>query len=243
MAKGLDITRRVYERLRKPDTESLPYQVIVNNAQDVIARKKLDLTLSAQNNFAVTSEWFGTSSNDFALTDVDANFENIFLPIRVEVGNYEDLNAVGCTIPIVNYEVFPNAPNNVVSFYGNPMRMALNGYANNDATRRFRITYEPDFENINGLKGEISLPAFFTGMIVSETMYMTVLTVEDNSPEWQMFVKQIMRQLEVEIADWRQQWAKFVKKFLGRGSVVKRTFLDNRRGRGFRKHPFRGDFQ
>ncbi len=53
---GLDIVRRVFERLRKPSDTALPYQTALNTVREVIAMKKLDLAMSDQNSLAATSD-------------------------------------------------------------------------------------------------------------------------------------------------------------------------------------------
>lgn len=222
---GQDIVRRVYQRLRRPSQQSLPYQVVLQTVAEVIARKKLDLALSPQNSLATTSRWFTPASTDFALET--KGMSGILLPIRVERRSIGSDWETGEDVPIVNYEVLNTSLNGAISFYGDPVRMVFRDGVDYVTQQEYRVIYEADFEEEFNLRSILGLPAYFAGMVVLEAAWELSLLVDDSSPEWQAFLDRSEKRWATEIADKREGWAKFVRMFRGRATVPKRTFWTN----------------
>lgn len=242
MIDGLAIVQKVYRRLRRPSDLALSYQHILDTIQEVIAQKKLDLSLSTQNSLAVTSDWFTVSSTDFSMEE--QGLQDILLPIRAEYRASDSLLETGLSLPIVNYEVL-NESRGAASFYGSPIRMALRENLETVSQYQFRVIYEPDFADEIDTHSQIDLPNFFVGMIADEATYKLINLVEDNSPDWLMFKKEQRADLALQIADWRVQWDEYVKKFKGRATVPKRTYPHGGYGRGRMRGGvklFRGDY-
>lgn len=224
----LGVVRRVYERLRKPSQQALPYQTVMNTVMEVVARKKLDLALSTQNSLATTSDWFTPSSNDFTLEE--EGFSGIILPIRVERRSSDSVYATGENVPIVNYEVLDTSLVGGISFYGSPLRMAFRDTIDYVGQQQYRIVYESDFIADTTLNCVVGLPQFFASMIVLESSWKLITMVEDSSPEFQAFIQLVSGRWESELMDERESWKHFVRLFKGRAQTPIRRFRDNQMG-------------
>jgi hypothetical protein len=227
MATGLDIVRRVYQRLRKPSQGALPHKQVLAAVQETIARKKLDLALSSQNSLGVMSDWFTPTSPDFDISDV--GISGVMLPIRVETRAADSTWETGEDVPIVNYEALNTSEVGAVSFYGDPLRLAFRDTTDYITLQQYRLVYEPDFYGTTSLGGNIGLPGYFAGMVAAEAAWKLLLEVEDTSPEWMAFASMQEKRLLAEITDYRDVWDTYVKQFKGRAQVPKRTFWQNRR--------------
>jgi hypothetical protein len=230
MKYGQDIVRRVYERLRKPSQQSLPYQTVLSTVAEVVARKKLDLALSSQNSSATTSQWFTPTTADFGLQGV--GLDGILLPIRVERRGIDSDYETGEEVPIVNYEVLNTSNVGAISFYGDPLRMVFRDTLDYITQQQYRVVYESDLATADGrvtLSSVVGLPDFFAGMVVLESIWELIDLVEDTSDEWLAFYKMISPKLEKQIIDKRDGWDRYVRLFKGKAAVPKRTFWDNRR--------------
>lgn len=225
---GLDITRRIYRRLRMPSQTMLPQQAVLDALGEVIARKKLDLALSTQNAEAITSAWFTPASADFPLSDLGLD---VLLPIRVERRAIDSEYETGDQVPIVDYEVLDTDLTGAISFYGNPLRIAFRNQLDYLYEQQYRIVYEEDFTTTTSLAGIVGLPEFFASMLVLETAWKLLNTIEDTSPEFQAFKKEARGDWAIEIADERKAWLRYTQMFKGRAVVPKRTFFQNRRSR------------
>ena len=226
---GLDIVRGVYRRLRTPSQADLPWQDVVNIVGEVIARMKLDLVLSPQNSTAVTSDWFRPSSTDFPLSDV--GFSSILLPIRVERRAIGSDLETGFNVPTVNYEVLDTSTVSGISFYGNPLRIVFRDALDVITGMEYRIVYEDDLAGGISLNSVVGLPSFFKSKAILESAYEAMEIIEDNSPEWLNFVRTFRPSWEMQIGANEIQWRKYIRMFLGKSQVPKRTFFENRRGR------------
>jgi hypothetical protein len=228
MKYGQDIVRRVYERLRKPSQQALPYQTVLSTIGEIVARKKLDLALSSQNSTATTSQWFTPTTADFVLQSV--GLDGILLPVRVERRSADSDYETGEEVPIVNYEVL-NTSLGAISFYGDPLRMVFRDELDYITEQQYRVIYESDVD-VNGvtLNSIIGLPDFFAGMVVVEAVWELIDLVEDTSDEWLAFYKMVGPKLESQILDKRNGWDRYVRMFKGKSAVPKRTFWDNRGG-------------
>lgn len=224
---GLDITRRVYRRLRMPSQTMLPHKVVLETISEVIARKQLDLALSPQNSYAVKSQWFTPSSTDFELDDIGLS---ILLPIRVERRAIGSDYETGEYVPMVNYDVLETSVVGAISFYGDPLRMAFRDQTGYVTEQQYRIVYEADFAGLADLSTAIKLPAYFASMLVLESAYELLEQIDDTSQEFLSFVKMVSGRWEIQIADYRRTWEKYVRDFKGKAQIPKRTFLQNRRG-------------
>jgi hypothetical protein len=228
MKYGQDIVRRVYERLRKPSQQSLPWQTVLSTVAEVIARKKLDLALSTQNSSAVTSAWFTPNSADFSLETM--GLAGILLPIRVERRGIGSEYETGEEVPVVNYEVLNTSNVGAISFYGDPLRMVFRDQLDYVTQQEYRVVYESDIASGPvTLQSVVGLPDFFAGMVVLESVWELIDLVEDTSDEWLGFYKMISPKLEKQILDKREGWDRYVRLFKGKATVPKRTFFDNRR--------------
>ena len=222
----LSIVRRVYERLRKPSQQALPYQTVVNAVLEVIARKKLDLALSPQNSLATTGAWFTPNAPDFPLQD--EGFDGVLLPIRVEQRAIDSTYETGTNVPIVNYEVLDTSMVGGVSFYGEPLRMVFRSNLDYILTQQYRVIYESDFVADLGIDDTVGLPQFFSGMVVLETALKLLTVIEDTSPEFMAFVSMVSGRWEAEIQEEREAWKRYVRMFKGRAQVPIRTFWSSR---------------
>lgn len=224
---GLDITRRVLERLRRPSETALPFKTILRTVGEVVSIKKLDLALSEQNSLAVTSDWFTPSSNDFEINEIGA--DNILLPVRMERRSIGSEYETGDEQPIVNFEVLNTSQVGAVSFYGSPLRIAFRDSIDYISEQEYRLIYETDFGDTTSLSGTIDLPSYFAAMIGAESAFQLVDLVEDESPEWQNFMKSVEPKWVAEITRWNDKWRDYVRKFKGKAEIPIRTFLQNRR--------------
>jgi hypothetical protein len=220
---GLEIVQAVYKRLRMPADTALPYQTVLDIASGVIRKKKLDLSLSEQNAEARTSQWFRPHSTDFELSTATAELADVLFPIRVErrpiYGTYE----TGEEVPIVNYQVLQNH-HDTVAFYGTPIRMAFHNTFDYTAETEYRVVYEEDFSRSLGLDNKLQLPAFFSEMVIDETVYKLLPLVEDNTDEWTLFFNRMMPVVMETIKDWRFSWERFIRNTHGNRKVFKKTF-------------------
>jgi hypothetical protein len=223
---GLDIVRRVYQRLRGPSQQALPYPRLLEIVRDVIARKKLDLALAQQNALGVTSEWFTPSATDFELDELGID---VLLPIRLETRAVGSEREIGDDVPLVNYEVLNTNTRGAASFYGDPLRLVFVDTTDYVTQQEYRIIYEEDFLDELGLTSIVGLPTFFKALVVLEAAYEALEIVEDDSPEWDAFSQRMERKWELQLVDKRQGWDDYVTQFKGRAQVPKRTFWDNRR--------------
>lgn len=232
---GLEIIQGIYARLRKPSDAMLPYQTVRQVLLGVVRKKRLDLSLGELNKEAVVSEWFTPPASDFELSSADGSLENVLFPIRVErrAARPPIDNIAVRDVPIVNFQVLSEYPE-AVSFYGNPVRMAVNdrgGYLSLPGVE-FRIVFEPDAFGQMGTDKAVALPAFFSDMVIEETAFKLLPMVEDGSEDWAVFVKNVTPTLAASITQWNDAWTKYVRNTQSRSSVPKRTFLRNRRCRG-----------
>ena len=225
---GLQLVQRIYRRLRMPSQQMLPYKVVLESVHEVIARKKLDLSLSEQNALAITSPWFTPSSADFDLEDLGLS---VLLPIRIERKALDSEFETGEQVPIVNYEILDTSIVGAVSFYGDPLRMVFRDKLDYITQQQYRIIYESDFDETTSLAKVTGLPEFFAGMVVLEAAYELIELIDDTSPEWLNFVKMTSGRWETQIAINVTSWEKYVRKFKGRAQVPKRTYFQNRRDR------------
>jgi hypothetical protein len=225
---GIEIARRVYERLRRPSDTALPWKTILRTLSEVVAGYKIDLALSEQNSLAITSDWFTPSSTDFPLEDLGLEGPVLF-PVRVERKARDSELETGHEVPIVNYSVLNTSINGAISFYGDPMRIAFRDTAEYTAEQQYRIIYETDFtDNVTGDSGNpIALPEFFAGMLSAQVAFMLVDQVENDAPEWMNFVKMTTPKLVAELAQHQARWERYVQKFKGKAQVPKRTFFQN----------------
>lgn len=231
---GLDIVNGVYRRLRRPDQNALPWQDVLSTVRDVVARKKLDLTLAEQNNAAITSDWFTPSSQDTVLTSEVP----ILLPIALERRSVGSAWTSGAEVPIVNYEVLNSAAAGSAAFYGNPLRLVLLNDSDYIGSQQYRLVYEPDFADdysINdtggsaALSADNGLPSYVKELIEIEAAWSLIDDVLDESPEWIGFKNSKEQKWALEIQALNQKWSEYVRIFRGRARVPKRTLFDNMR--------------
>lgn len=218
---GIDITRRVYRRLKMPSQQALPYKYVLETVGEVISRKRLDLALSSQNSLGVTGDWFTPSETDFALDD------GILLPIRVERRGIDSDIETGEDVDITNYSSPRNNPAGTVSFYGDPLRMVFRDELDYVSTQQYRLFYEPDFEGETTLESVVGLPEYFKSMVVLESCWELLDQIEDSSAEFMEFYKMVSAKWPAQIAMQQPQWERFVRQFRG-NRVVKTTFWDGR---------------
>lgn len=225
---GLDITRRILDRLRAPSDTALPYSTVLETAGEVIAMKRLDLALSEQNSVAETSDWFTPSSGDFLLSD--HGLDDVLMPIRLERRSVDSEQNYGANVPLVNYQVLETSINGAASFYGYPMRLVFRDNDEYLSEQQYRLVYETDFTQGQTLAGTIELPTYFKGMIAVECCAILGGLVQDDTPEWASFLKVQMPMWFGEIARWDEKWKEYVRKFKGKAQVPKVTFLQRRLG-------------
>lgn len=246
MANGLDIVRRVLERLKKPDDAALPYQTVLRTVGEKIAQRHLDLLLSEQNYLVKMSDWFTPPSADFPLNQALASLSNVLLPVRVETLPVDSERETGNELRIVGYQAL-NESGGAVAFYGTPLRMVFRDSLEAVQNRKIRIAYEPDIYQVKdaetNLSRKVGLPDFFSGMIALEAALDLLDEVDDDAPEWLAFVQRVNPKWVMMIADQRRQWEKYVKTIRGKVEVPKRTFFQNEARRsGHRTRFFKGDY-
>lgn len=235
---GLDIIRRVYARLRNPSQQALPWQTVRDAVRDAVALKRLDLALETHSSEGVVSDWFTAPSTDFLLSDVQLT--GILLPTRLERRYAQDTTTlVGAEVPSVDYGIFSTAPAGRSSFYGDPLRLALNDSADYVAGQQYRLVYEPDFPSSFTTSTDAQMPNYFMGLVSLEAAYDVLDMVEDDSQEWMAFVDRMERKWPLEIVDRRRGWEQYARVFRGRAQVPKRTIWDNMR-RPLRTRWFKG---
>jgi hypothetical protein len=230
----LDIINSTYRKLRRPSELALPYQDAIDTINEIITKRKLDLTLTNQNTETKISDWIQPQN----YSEISLPYD-LLLPLRVEriddsiYCGYQF--GQGIEVPIVNYEVLDNAYS-AVAFYGTPFKMAINRYlwgywSTPGCYYALRIKYQPDFSSDAGIDDSADLPSFFTGFVSDEAVFTLIDRVDDNSPEWLAYVAAQNKKLPVLLADWEQRWQDFIK--LRRGKkAIKTTMLDNQRNYG-----------
>lgn len=226
---GLEIVQRVLQRLRRPSQQALAYPLVLSAVSEVVARKRIDLTLSSQNSLATVSPWFTPTTTNFEMEGY--GLAGILLPIRVERRAIDSEYETGDNVPIVNYEVLDTSINGAISFYGDPIRMAFRDTLDYVSNQQYRVIYESDFENDVLLTNPLGLPDYFRGMISLEAAWDLLEMVEDDSPEWAAYQNLAMKKWPIQVADHRRAWDRYVRHFRGKAQIPKRTFWQNNRGR------------
>lgn len=223
---GLDITRRVYARLRRPSQQALPEKLVTQTISEVVARRKLDLVLSIQNSEATVSDWFTPTSNDIALEDLGLD---VLIPRRLESRVIGSDAETGRDVPTVTMDVLDTNVSGAAAFYGDPMRLAFRQSGDVVTSMEYRLVYEADFaEDGIDLESVVGLPNFFLSYVVLESAWRLLDQVEDSSPEWTAFFSMVAGRWEAQLANDNIAWDKYVRQFKGRAQIPKRTFFQNR---------------
>lgn len=236
MANWLDLTRKVYTRLRRPSQDALPWETVIEKLADVISRLKLDLVLSPQNAQAKVSRWFTPRTTDIALSELGFN---VMMPIRMETRSIDSELEFGSPVPIVSMTVLDTSIVGAVAFYDEPMRLAFRDELDYVTAQEYRLTYESDFDDNVALDQIVGLPAFFEQLVVVLTCFELLTLVDDNAPEWTGFVNMVGGLWPAEISTKMEQWGRYVSMFKGRAQVPKRTLFQNMR-RPVKSNFFRG---
>ncbi len=197
---ALDIAQAVFQNLRKPSQQKLPWQTLLRAASDCQKRLLREAQLSDRGWLERFVDINPTDSDDLL------NVYDFSIPTRVQyrVGD-DDWHPVS----LVNHDGFINTTDEAVAIYGTPPRIAYSGTSLDDG-RQYRVWYETSPVALVELDQEGEMPEMFSDLWVDETVLYCIPLVDDDSEAWQRWLKLQLSMTLERVAESKRQWKRWV---------------------------------
>lgn len=214
MQQSLAIAQAVFQNLRKPSQQKLPWQTLLRAMSDCQKRLLREAQLSDRG-------WMETSFGPFTPASLDdpLAIDNFSVPTRVEYRVTPDTDA-WYPVPIVNHDIMADVSGDVVSFYGSPVHIHYSGLNINELVgREYRIWYEVSPSVLTDLSQEIEVFDIFTDLLTDETTVYCIPLVDDDSETWQKWIRLQIATTSDRLAESKKQFRRWLNMARDNGIV------------------------